>query len=66
MTGLTMEQFILFIIIGTLFAIVYALRILVIMERRVARMDENLLKLARQTLREEEKIENLVRSKRKR
>ena len=36
---------ILAIVIGTLFAIVYSMRILVLLERRIARMDFNLMRL---------------------
>ncbi len=52
------EQIILSIIIGTLAAIVYSLRILVLMERRMARVDENIEKLVKAVMREEIKIEN--------
>tara|TARA_Y100000310_G_scaffold320565_1_gene377143 strand:+ start:234 stop:512 length:279 start_codon:yes stop_codon:yes gene_type:complete len=42
---LTLEQLTLAIIVGTLAAIVYALRVLVILERRIARMDGNMMKI---------------------
>ena len=45
------------IIIGTLGAIVYALRVLVLMERRVARIDAHIEALVNQVLKEEEVIE---------
>ena len=45
------------IILGTLAAIVYCLRILVLLERRIARIDLNLDKIARQILEEELRIE---------
>jgi hypothetical protein len=51
------EQIILSIIVGTLAAIVYSLRILVLMERRMARVDINIEKLVKAVLREEVKIE---------
>ena len=51
------EQIILSIIIGTLAAIVYSLRILVLMERRMARVDENIEKLVVAVLKEETTIE---------
>jgi hypothetical protein len=51
------EQIILSIIIGTLAAIVYSLRILVLMERRMARVDENIEKLVGAVLKEERTIE---------
>ena len=52
------ENVILAIIIGTLAAIVYSLRVLVLMERRIARMDLNIEQLANRTLKEEFAIEN--------
>ncbi len=45
------------VIIGTLAAIVYSLRILVLMERRVARVEEHLENIAKKILREELRIE---------
>jgi branched-subunit amino acid aminotransferase/4-amino-4-deoxychorismate lyase len=51
------EQIILAVIVGTLFGIVYSLRILVLMERRVARLDANIERLVKSVLREEIKIE---------
>ncbi|MBW2985128.1 hypothetical protein KY313_00530 [Candidatus Woesearchaeota archaeon] len=42
---LTLEQLTLAIIVGTLAAIVYSLRVLVILERRIARMDSNMMKI---------------------
>ncbi len=53
----TMQQLILAIIVGTLAAIVYSLRVLVLMERRMARIDENIENLVKKTLEEEYKIE---------
>jgi hypothetical protein len=56
---------ILSIIIGTLFAIVYSLRILVMLERRIANMDLNIQRITERVakeeleiLREERKIES--------
>jgi len=51
------EIVILSVIIGTLAAIVYSLRVLVLLERRVARMDENLLAIAKRIAVEEVRIE---------
>jgi len=45
------------IVIGVLAAIVYSLRILVLMERRIARMEVHLEKIASRILREELRIE---------
>lgn len=53
------EQVILAIIIGTLAAIVYSLRVLVLMERRMARVDSNIEKLVKAVLKEELKIERV-------
>lgn len=44
-------------IIGTLMAIVYAMRVLILLERRIARMDMNLLKITRKIEADEEIIE---------
>ena len=53
------------IIIGTLAAIVYALRVLVLMERRVARIDKHIEMLAEKMIVEEKKIERMVGKKKK-
>jgi hypothetical protein len=45
------------IIIGTLAAIVYSLRVLVLMERRIARMDAHIEIITKKIAREEFKIE---------
>jgi len=52
-----LETVILAIIIGTLFAIVYSLRVLVLMERRMARIDVHIEALVHSVLTEETKIE---------
>lgn len=52
-----LEVVILAVILGTLFAIVYSLRVLVLMERRVARIDTHIESLVMQVLEEEHKIE---------
>ncbi|MCX6709832.1 MAG: hypothetical protein NTV63_02650 [Candidatus Woesearchaeota archaeon] len=44
------------IIVGTLFAIVYSLRILVLLERRIARMDFNIMKITESVFSREEKL----------
>ncbi len=51
------DQVILAIIIGTLAAIVYSMRVLILLEKRIARMDNNLIKITRRIEREEEDIE---------
>lgn len=52
-----LETVVLAVIIGTLLAIVYSLRILVLMERRIARIDMHLEVLINKVLQEEKKIE---------
>jgi DNA-directed RNA polymerase sigma subunit (sigma70/sigma32) len=52
-----LETVVLAVIIGTLFAIVYSLRILVLMERRIARIDMHMEVLINKVLSEEKKIE---------
>lgn len=51
-----LEVVILAVILGTLFAIVYSLRVLVLMERRIARIDKHLESLVSRILIEGEKI----------
>ena len=48
------------VIIGTLFAIVYSLRVLVLMERRVARIESHLERVVHRMLLEEYKIEQTL------
>jgi len=48
---------ILAVVIGTLFAIVYSMRILVLLERRIARMDFNVMRLTEKLVSEEKRIE---------
>ena len=60
------DTVILGIIIGTLAAIVYSLRVLILLERRIARMDLNIETLTRRVLREElviEREERLIEKK---
>ena len=55
--GLSMEGTILAVILGTLAGIVYSLRILVLVERRIQRIDSNIERLTKRMLKEELKIE---------
>lgn len=60
------DTVILGIIIGTLAAIVYSLRVLILLERRIARMDLNIEALTNRILREEliiEREERLIETK---
>lgn len=52
------------VIVGTLAAIVYCIRVLILMERRVARIEEHLDTIAHKILAEEQVIERAVRRKR--
>jgi len=63
MAGLEMAEVILAVIVGTLAAIVYSLRILILLEKRVASMEENIEKLTRKVLKEETFIEKSVKRK---
>ena len=58
-TGLGIEGVTLAIIIGVLAAIVYSMRVLMLLERRIARMDMNLLKLTERVLEEEKAIQRV-------
>lgn len=60
-----LSSIILAIIIGTLGAIVYCLRVLVLMERRVARIDQHLEMMVEKVVLEERKIEGMVAKRRK-
>ena len=54
---MAMDTIILAIIIGTLAAIVYSLRILVLMERRIARIDLHMERIVEKIAKEEVRIE---------
>jgi len=55
------QEITLAIIIGTLAAIVYCLRILVLMERRIARIEMHIESVVDKIVREEIKIERAVK-----
>ncbi len=61
--SLSIEQVILSVIVGTLAAIVYSLRVLVLMERRVANIEVHIERLAGRVLKEELKIEQSLKKK---
>ena len=61
---MALEQAILYIILGIVLAILYSIRILVLLERRIARMDENLVRIANRIISEDKKIESVLRIKR--
>ena len=58
-----LQNYILSIILATLAAIVYSLRVLVRMERRIMSMDENIGKLVGKVYKEELKIEKALKNK---
>ena len=60
MPGLELAEVILAVIIGTLAAIVYSLRVLILLERRVASMEMNIQKVAGRILKEELTIERAL------
>lgn len=61
--SLSIEQVILSVIVGTLAAIVYSLRVLVLMERRVANIEVHIERLAGRVLKEELKIEQALKKR---
>lgn len=65
MAGLELAQVILAVIIGTLLAIVYSLRVLIMVERRIANMEENIQKMTQKVLREETVIERALQKRKK-
>ena len=65
MAGLELAEVLLAVIIGTLAAIVYSLRVLILVERRVASMEENIQKMTQKVLNEETTIERALAKKRK-
>ena len=56
---------ILAIIIGTLATIVYSLRVLILLERRIARIDTHIELMAKSILKDEEEIEKMLKKKKK-
>ena len=61
MAGLELAEVILAVIIGTLAAIVYSLRVLILMERRVASMESNIQRMTARVLKEEAVIERAIK-----
>ncbi len=58
---LSIQEVTLAIIIGTLLAIVYALRVLVLMERRIARIEMHIENVIGKIMKEELKIEKKLK-----
>ena len=65
MPGLELAEVILAVIIGTLAAIVYSLRVLILLERRVASMESNIQKMTAKVLKEEIIIERVMKKRRR-
>jgi hypothetical protein len=63
--ALTVPEVTLAIIIGTLAAIVYSLRVLVSMERRMARIEMHIERVVEKVIKEEIKIEKALSKKTK-
>jgi hypothetical protein len=63
--ALGLAEITLLIIIGTLAAIVYSLRILVLLERRIAKMELNIQALSKKILKEELRIERRITKKKR-
>ncbi len=64
MAGLELAEVILAIIVGTLAAIVYSLRVLILLERRVANMEQNIQRITSKVLKEEIVIEKALTKRR--
>ncbi len=55
------QEITLAVIVGTLGAIVYSLRVLVLMERRIARIEEHIERVVGKVMQEEVKIEKSMK-----
>lgn len=62
---LGVQEITLAIIVGTLGAIVYSLRVLVLMERRIARIEGHIEMAVGKVMKEEARIEKTLKKKRK-
>ena len=60
-TELTLTRFLLAVMLGTLLAIVYSMRKLIILERYIARIDGHIEKIAKRILKEENSIKKHLR-----
>ncbi len=63
MSALSMSEVILAVIIGTLAAIVYSLRVLILLERRVANMESHIQGMARHVMADESRILKAVETR---
>ncbi len=57
-------RIVLAVIVGVLFGIVYCMRVLVLMERRVARIEEHIDRVVHKVLEEEIRIERSAKKRR--
>jgi len=62
---LGVQEITLAVIVGTLGAIVYSLRVLVLMERRIARIELHIERAVGKVMKEEVRIEKTLKKKRK-
>ncbi len=62
---LGVQEITLAVIVGTLGAIVYSLRVLVLMERRIARIESHIERAVGKVMKEEVRIEKTLKKKRK-
>lgn len=57
-------RIVLAVIVGTMFGIVYCMRVLVLMERRMARIEEHMDNVVHKVLQEELRIERNMKKRR--
>ena len=60
-TELTLTRFLLAVMLGTLLAIVYSMRKLIILERYIARIESHIEKITKRILRDEQQIKKRLR-----
>jgi len=63
--ALDLQGVILSVIIGTLAAIIYSLRVLILMERRISRIEGHVESISAKILKEELKIERVLKPKKR-
>ena len=64
MATLGVQEVLILAVVGTLCAIVYSLRVLILLERRVASMEMNIQKLTSKILKEEISIQKALKKRR--
>ncbi|PIN75904.1 hypothetical protein COV18_01855 [Candidatus Woesearchaeota archaeon CG10_big_fil_rev_8_21_14_0_10_37_12] len=65
MAEVVLIRIVLAVIIGVLFGLVYCMRVFVLMERRIARIENHIEKMVQQVLKEELRIENALKVKKR-